>query len=157
YVIGGTFGLVVPGGQDELHPFILAGYPGETAILDGTGLNTVVVIDHAYIIVEHLTIRNGSKYNVRVGGQYTILVQNTPQGSSDSIKSVTGADHGFIYNNEISEFSDTAIDQFGAAYWLIKSNNIHDCLSAFSGIMLKGGSQYTAIIDNDIHDFVQLA
>ena len=68
YVVGGTFGLVLPGGTDEFTPFILAGYPGETAILDGTGLHTVVVLDQTYTILENLTIRNASKYNVRVGG-----------------------------------------------------------------------------------------
>lgn len=176
----GGSGLVLSGAGDEFHPLILTGYPGETAILDGgeklpterlrqivankenyhIKIRQAVQLEGQYNIIENLTIRDAWRHNIGIGGKYSIIRNNKLEGVyEDSIKTVAGADYGFIYNNEITGWGSQAIDHFGAHNWIFKQNNIHHPgLDPVSGIMEangiggKGGTQNTLIVDNFIHD-----
>jgi hypothetical protein len=177
---GSDSGVILNGSGDERRPIILAGHPGETAILDGgetltrdqllgirggesydIEIQQTVTLEGRYNILENLTIRDGFRYNVLVLGKYSIVRGNRLQGAfEDSIKTVEGADYGLIANNEISGFASQGIDSFGSTFWLVKNNDIHhpqldpvtDVIEA-NGIGGKGGVEDYVIIGNDIHDF----
>jgi hypothetical protein len=174
-------GLVLRGQGDEYRPVILSGYPGETAVLDGgerlpdeqlrriaagqehytIKIRQVINVEGQYNIIENLTIRYGFRHNIGTGGKYTVIRNNILEGAyEDSIKTVRGADYGFIYRNDIKGFGSQAIDHFGANNWLIKENDIHDPQSdpptgriEANAIGAKGRLENAVIVDNAIHDF----
>ncbi len=154
----GEGGIILRGQGDELHPIILSGAPGETAVIaPGRSLNTrePILIDGRHGIVEGLFIkRSGNKYNLLIVGKSAIVRNNVFEGPwfGDALKVGDQAEDCLIFNNDFSLHGSQAVDSFGNDI-LIKENQVHDDASGRGmGFGTKGGTRNHVYVGNTLHD-----
>lgn len=154
----GEGGILVRGEGDELHPAILSGAPGETAIVvPAASLKTrePILVDGQHGIVENLVIKRiGNKYDLLVVGKDSIVRNNVFEGPwfGDAMKVGAQAEGCLIFNNDFSRHGSQAVDSFGSDI-LIKDNRVHDDASGRGmGFGTKGGTRNHVYVGNTLHD-----
>ena len=133
-------------------------YSGQTAIIDGTGFTgeydegLIHILDQSYIIVEGLTVRNGSSSNtsfspvgicVKDTGNYDEVLNNTIYNISNTASG--GNAHGILVRGENASTTMTNIT--------VSGNTIYDCTLGDSESLTMAGNLNTFTVSNNIvHD-----
>ena len=143
-------------------------YPGETAVLDGTGLsdpdgvNGIYIADHSYLIIRGFEIRNYT----------TTIPDSVPMG----IQIAGSAHHVELRDNRIHHIETNApvdgnllgADAHGIAVYGDKAQSIHDIiidgnelysltLGSSEAMVLNGNVELFTISNNIVHDCDNIA
>ena len=161
-------------GASEAEAVVLAAYPGETPVLDGTcdpslpecaspedpgRLWTILQAWGHWIRVEGITFDNAHKWNITVQASQACFRDNRllgPYGSdSDSVKSFNGSGPAVVVRqNEFTGHGEQAMDLTNAWDWVIEGNEIHDGVAGIGG---KFGMHEVAIRGNYFHHLARTA
>jgi hypothetical protein len=154
YVMGGTYNesvTIAVSGSASAGPVVFAGYPGQTAIVDGTSLSAsgtqglFNIEDESYVTIQGFTIQN-----------YTTSDANTTPagiwvtGSGSNVQILSNVIHNIVTTSEASG------NAFGIAVYgseapaaissiTISGNTVYDC---------KTGNSETVNVDGNVTNFV---
>lgn len=153
----GEGGILLDGRGDALHPVILTGAEGETAVIvPASSLRTrePILVAGEHGIVENLFIKRiGNKYNLLVVGMNSIIRNNVIEGPwfEDAIKVGAQARNCLIFNNDISAHGSQAIDSFGDDVLVLENHIHHDMSGEGMAFGTKGGTKNNVYSGNDTH------
>ena len=146
---------------------IISGYPGETATIDGTGVNpynnTVLVDDCTYLVIENLEIRNCASAGIEIAPRSTahyITMQNlnihdTQDSaiaagniiySSTKVTHIT-IDNVYAHHILLAAIADEGLSLIGVQYFEIKNCTICDT-NGHDNIDAKVGCTHGSIHNN---------
>jgi parallel beta-helix repeat protein len=130
----------------------LIGENTETTLIDGQGINDVVIIIADFVTIERFTIQNSSRdvsenyAGILVESNHTTISNNIITDNYDAGIYLAQVTYTTISENNISE-SDNGIWVYESSNNKITNNNVHN---NFLGIFLRGSSK-NQITDNTIH------
>jgi hypothetical protein len=171
YIRGGTYNervLLKASGSSGAY-ITFASYPGESVILDGTGIalaqNRNALFDtngRSYIVIDQIRIIHSDYFGIgdmagETNNGHDIIVRNcsTYDTGSSGIAFFWGS--RITVSNNVVEYSNTngaqeAISLHGIQGFTINGNEVFDGLK--EGIDAKGGSSNGKIYDNYVHDLL---
>jgi hypothetical protein len=132
---------------------VLAGWPGERAVVRGADLHTLLRLEGRWIRLEGLTLEGARQWNVTIVASQTCIAGNVLVGPSgpdgDSIRST--APSGplvVIRDNDFSGWRSQAVDGTGAYGWIVERNTFHDAEGG--GVGFKLGARDVLVEDNEM-------
>ena len=146
-------------------PITYTAYPGETAMLDGSGItlaNDVVGLFYiwgkGHIVVSGLRVINAGPYNdnaaimIRDSGYITVTHNSTYNSVSSGI-GVWGGDHitidGNVVEHACTDIWQECLTLAGTDGFEIKNNEVFDCQE--EGICVKDGAANGTVYRNHVH------
>ncbi len=165
---------VVPKNSGEPDKYIVyASYPGDTAVIDGEGLNLpeehglFEVLDKNYIVISGLKIMNaGPNENVGIlveNSSHIIIQKNYIYNTTSSGIGVWNSKDIIIDGNEIelacNDGEQECITVAGTENFEVKNNHVHDGgpgTNGGEGIDVKDGSSNGKVYNNCVHHLNRL-
>jgi len=180
YVRGGTYNervaLTVSGSNGR--PITYQKYPGETPVLDGTGIavpNTAALWDLGsvnYVTIDGFEVRNSSQFLMQTSGHH-VTIKNSKihascigctddgtegaHGNGISIGGGSVQHYTSILNNDIYDIYNGGIVMYDAlqGYVLVQGNTIHDIHGVGNWDMIEcHGTPYVVIKNNVLYNLV---
>ena len=167
YIRAGVYGeQVMPQNSGSAgQPITYATYPGETAILDGSGIVLTDDLDglfnvssKSHIVVSGLRVINAGPHNDNAAimvrdSSYITIVHNSTYNTVSSGIGVWGGDHitidGNIVEHACTDIWQECLTLAGADGFEIKNNEVFDCQE--EGICVKDGAANGTVYRNHVH------
>ncbi|MGF9698618.1 DUF5123 domain-containing protein [Paenibacillus sp. MABNR03] len=152
-------------GHSADKPTVFSSYPGEKAIIDGTGLSVsgieglIEVENASYVTIQHFEIRN---FTTTIGDQVPTGIY--VHGAGEHIQIAGNTVHAIANNVQLEEPHLTGRDAHGIAVYgtehpaalrdiLIQDNELYDLvLGSSESLAVNGNVDTFSILDNTIHD-----